>query len=165
MRGLLCTVATWADLREIVASGRLSKLGRRPSDLDEYNAFKAQVADDWASLEDYTICRVFGVASVSDGRKLRASRPVASEPPRMVWRLNDFPYETPEDVRHFVVWCTRFELLTEANVLQYAFENCGRGYDLVCWINPGHLKSLPTIPHAHVFVRPGTGQCFFYDGT
>ncbi|KAJ8611186.1 hypothetical protein CTAYLR_003575 [Chrysophaeum taylorii] len=148
---LWCAVL-WFELVDIIATGRLEDLRRARDVQERYEGFKATTADAWGSLEDRILCDVFGVPAIERNGKRWARHGLATGKPRRIWRPNDFPYLTPPDVYHFVVWCSHDHLLDRAPLCAYVRQHLPDA-DVLCWINPPHLKSLPSIPHAHVLAR------------
>ena len=73
---------------------------------------------------------------------------------------NNFPYDLEEDIRHFVIWF-RMEKFDDFNnpaevrkiIAQYKLENNVEFDEVVFFQNIERLRSVPGIPHIHVFAK------------
>lgn len=166
---------SFGDVKEIVASGRLEKLGRSPQQQEVYNNFYANVImKNWKSGSDFILANKFGFLIVLDDDLKRAvKRPLPTTEEKIVLLKNDFPYNLESDIEHFILWKINGSV-TEAEIdaataelrVKYNVQ------DSVFYINPPQLKSIPDIDHAHIMIKvatyPGTryslikysGYCF-----
>lgn len=80
------------------------------------------------------------------------NRAQLSKPPRFVTRPNDFPYNLTPDIQHLIIWCNRGSFSPE-EVEAHVKEQQGDVYEALHFINSPHLRSIPDISHAHVFLR------------
>ena len=72
----------------------------------------------------------------------------------------NFPYDLNDDIRHFVIWF-RLEKFDDFNnpaevrkiIEQYKIENNVDFDEVVFFQNIERLRSVPGIPHIHVFAK------------
>lgn len=147
-------VPSWTDIIDIVSHGHLARFSRSIESQAAYEDFKTATLREWESLTDFLACEILGIASRDNGRRVAAHEVERLEPPQRVWRPNDFPYLLPSDVSHYVVWCSHAHLLEQDGLLTFIAQQLTCDADVVCWVNPPGLKSVPRFPHAHVLFRP-----------
>ena len=86
------------------------------------------------------------------GCRLAATRPdnEASFVPERLIVKNDFPYYLEDEIEHWVLW--KLGDLSESDVDWgiAQLRNKDTYKEILYWINPIHLKSLPDIDHAHI---------------
>lgn len=145
---------SWADIVDNVSCGQLARFSRSDESQAAYEKFKTETLREWESLADFLACEILGIESRNSGRRVAALELERLEPPQRVWRPNDFPYLLPSDVSHYVVWCSHAHLLEQNGLLDFIAQQLTCDADVVCWINPPGLKSVPRFPHAHVLFRP-----------
>lgn len=79
---------------------------------------------------------------------------------------NDFPYYFQDDIEHWIVWKYSHEdsqgaismLDIEWAIQQLKsneYQSGGKVLDTLYWVNPPHLKSIPSIDHAHILCLRG----------
>ena len=82
-----------------------------------------------------------------------ASRP-ASDKKRIkekVMALNDFPYYLNDEIEHWVLWKIGSNITQEdIDCKMKELHDGGKYSDVLYWMNPVHLKSLPDIDHVHI---------------
>lgn len=72
--------------------------------------------------------------------------------PQRALVMNDFPYYIEDGIEHWCLWKLGDDDVNEIDI-KWAKEELNRRSDVVemmHWINPVHLKSLPGIDHAHI---------------
>ncbi|GAM27012.1 hypothetical protein SAMD00019534_101870 [Acytostelium subglobosum LB1] len=180
---------SWDELITIIAEGRVHELGRREDWLRRMWAHSDWIKQHYSTARDYILSLVFDFPIVDDG--IEALTPIASaaaqesgdvgEPisvtvaaplkrvvtpdgpmeQRIIIRMNDFPYNIDENIRHCVLWC--LHPLTEEQA-RYHLENTlglgTYGKEYLVFINPPHLQSIKDVFHYHVFIRIDTGHQF-----
>lgn len=150
---------SWKELGDLIVEGTLEslgKLGRSEADLKVYREFMAGVRNDYASVGDFIKIDVFEAAvHSSDGKKHAVDVEHASE--RVVWRLNDFPYNLEDGIQHWLLWSTRE--LAKGRMQQLIDDKFPAGsWDRLTFVNPAPLQSVLSVWHCHVIVRPKQQQ-------
>ncbi|CAL5224508.1 g7205 [Coccomyxa viridis] len=146
----------WDTVKHLVAENTtesLGKLGRSPAGQVIYWRFKSKADQEWSSVADYMLWKVFQfpIHFSADGRKAVSVPAPDWENPTIVWRPNDFPYNYEADVEHHNIWST--VPLSEQRVLEIASQH-REGYEYVWFTNPLPLASIPSVWHSHVISRP-----------
>lgn len=93
---------TWNMVKAAIESNQLELLGRSPSQLETYRAFRRRLAEEWRSLGDYVYVHKFGFSKErNDDGKFTAVKPVPT-PHQIFISENDFPYnlEDGEDFQN-----------------------------------------------------------------
>ncbi|WZN63801.1 DUF3605 domain-containing protein [Chloropicon roscoffensis] len=156
------TLKSWGELQDIVRrskeraenQGILGNLRRLKADQDEYDAFLKVVQEEWKSLDDFILHKVFGCerrSTTDDGGTIRSTcdKPAGAE--RLLkWAENDFPYALEKNIRHYLLWSTK-ELSTDELSQQVADFVDTEQY--VYFVNPPHLRSVRKVWHAHVLFK------------
>ncbi|GAB4813255.1 hypothetical protein N2152v2_000301 [Parachlorella kessleri] len=147
------------DPEEAAASGRfadeeaLGALGRSPAQLKAYYDYRDDaILKRFASTDDYLLVKVFGVPATltPGGLQAAALPPDFHEELRVVFRENDFPYYFEEGIEDHTLWANRPLSPWE---LQQAVAAHRPRHDVVYYVNPPSLMSVPAIWHAHVISR------------
>lgn len=149
----------WNEIQHIVlVEQNLDRLTRSESQQREYEMSKQQIQREWASIYDYVLCTKFELPFdlQHDGLK-RATQHHKddNQSPRTTLVRNDFPYCFEESVQHWILWklgdsCTDLDIATAKNDLKVQSQLPIR--DMLHWINPPRLQSLPGIDHVHILV-------------
>ena len=146
------TPFTWPELVQIVEKEKdLAKLCRRVEDQRGYDLHRQELKQNWASIYDFILWSKFGFDRVLvDGRW--NSQPRLSDVTlvhKSLW-LNDFPYYVQDGIVHYVLWKI-LEDVTEEEIQEARNKIIGtkNAIEIIHWINPPHLKSLPDIDHVH----------------
>eukprot|EP01122_Echinamoeba_exundans_P008163 TRINITY_DN2659_c0_g1_i2.p1 TRINITY_DN2659_c0_g1~~TRINITY_DN2659_c0_g1_i2.p1 ORF type:complete len:202 (+),score=15.59 TRINITY_DN2659_c0_g1_i2:113-718(+) len=143
------------DIAWIVKSNALQRLGRSPEGQKVYEEHKAHVASVWRSIDDFILHKIFHCYYTIDlktNKRIVDLREVREMPDKIVFTLNDFPYDRESDIEQHVIWSTR-------QLSQDKIQVCLDEYrpsdiwDYVWFENPPSLKSVKTIHHAHVFSK------------
>lgn len=160
---------TWEMLEDVITTNTLHRLGRSPPDLVIYKLYMASVREEWWSLSDFIAAEKFGTLfkrveeeRERDGVKAMkyAISPTLNDNDfgeTVSLHKNDFPYHTPPNVEHLVLWVLNRGVtendLEEAKGKLKAGSQEGEQLDFLTWTNPPELKSVPEIDHAHLLVR------------
>ncbi|KAJ3365490.1 hypothetical protein GGF32_009348 [Allomyces javanicus] len=104
----LTTALSWSQCQQLVANGHVDALLRLPAEIDRYQAWTATIKAQYASAEDFILSTVFSAPAAQAGAKpVIADRAAAirdPHTPRVVLRLNDFPYNLRPGIEHWVLW-------------------------------------------------------------
>lgn len=152
------TTFTWEDLLLLEGPSfgtAVMAMGRTKEVSDAYASYKTDVLAVYASPTDAILHRRLGM-EVQAGPEGKLVATVSDK--GFLLRANDFPYAIEDGIDHFVLWRTsaggpitaaeaRAEL--KSNSSHYGLE----GSDIICFVNPPKLMSVPRVQHAHVFAR------------
>ncbi|ABT14897.1 hypothetical protein NY2A_B498R [Paramecium bursaria Chlorella virus NY2A] len=119
----------WEDAKMCVLLDRLDLLRRSHDVLEKYEEYLRYLDDNDIDVHDVIL------------KKMR-NRPVK-------WLKNEYPYDI-EDAHHYLVWST---IPLDPELLHDFVEKYTGGREYVTFVNPEHLKSIPSLWHAHVLVR------------
>jgi hypothetical protein len=150
----------WDELVDILLVQKdIAKMSRSVEQQRDYEIYKRDLLREWSSVIDHVLCEKF--PEVFEKRfdtttKLYAAYPSLEEfavsgcPVHTALVQNDFPYYTADGVEHWVLWklggsCSDQDIGEAKLQLRDRF-----GDDMLHWINPPHLKSLPEIDHVHI---------------
>lgn len=153
----------WEELVNIIQVQKdLAMMSRSVEQQRDYEMYKRDLLRQWSSVTDHVLCDKF--PCVFEKRLDKATErnyayPSLQEFAAMgspVYKAlvqNDFPYYTAEGIEHWVLWklggvCSDNDIDEAKLQLHYRF-----GEDMLHWINPPHLKSLPEIDHVHILGR------------
>eukprot|EP00588_Corethron_pennatum_P014863 CAMPEP_0194277752 /NCGR_PEP_ID=MMETSP0169-20130528/9986_1 /TAXON_ID=218684 /ORGANISM="Corethron pennatum, Strain L29A3" /LENGTH=159 /DNA_ID=CAMNT_0039021787 /DNA_START=140 /DNA_END=619 /DNA_ORIENTATION=+ len=147
---------------------------------EEYQRFRKDLADSWASGTDYVLHTKFLFTKYrgADGRwRTTAPQTEGGDCGATVLALNDYPYNLEEGVCHWVLWVLGREV-SEKDIAQAKADivkklsrdvdgRKGKGVsysaaaatnlEFVHYVNPPHLQSFREIDHAHILYRSVTG--------
>eukprot|EP00730_Choanoeca_flexa_P013786 TRINITY_DN5709_c0_g2_i1.p1 TRINITY_DN5709_c0_g2~~TRINITY_DN5709_c0_g2_i1.p1 ORF type:complete len:442 (+),score=70.40 TRINITY_DN5709_c0_g2_i1:63-1388(+) len=145
---------SWLAVKACVAQKRFECLRRSEISLAAYRAFRKQTLESYDSMGDMVMEAKLGYPTEinPDTNKLRAVPP-DPVPNKLLFVPNDFPYYYEGGVEHHVLWVQGHKLtldLVEQQLSRYRDLSL---YDLVYFINPPHLQTIPTVGHAHVLSR------------
>lgn len=162
---------TWTDLVQIIeVEQNLAKLSRSVKQQRIYDYYRSELKKEWKSVVDHVLVSKFGlekrqVPTDQNGQ----SRPVWEVfPPlseivqdddniKKVLCLNDFPYHTEQDVKHWCLWKLGPHPVTDDDINEakstLADRHAPHTVAFVSWRNPPHLKSLPEIDHVHILCK------------
>ncbi len=84
--------------------------------------------------------------------------PSGAKGSRRILAMNDFPYYMEDGIEHWCLWKLGGEDVTENDISWAKEELASRGdiIEMMHWINPVYLKSLPDIDHVHIVCLIGT---------
>jgi tRNA threonylcarbamoyl adenosine modification protein (Sua5/YciO/YrdC/YwlC family) len=161
------TTMSFEDIRACLKSDRSDVLGRSEQSQKEYRAAMEEIKGKYAKLSDFILCSKFGRPESVRGEDGKVSadqrigdgtRDGANE--RVVWSLNDFPYNFSSDVVSYIVW--KFGEGGNVKITQEEIDGAVRGmksqlggkYKEHLWFeSASHLKSIPDLAHVHVLVQ------------
>jgi len=149
---------------------------------ESYLLHSRQVQKEWRSMNDYILYSKFGFAKVQDddadasASGLFISSPSlqeAKQEKRVEKRLllNEYPYYVQEGIEHWCLWklgarVDEHEIEVAVGELRSRMEGekggdgGGELEDVLTWVNPPHLQSVPDIDHAHLLcLRKKRSKC------
>lgn len=138
----------WEQIKAVVASGQVQRLGRNPQQRAEYRAWRADLLTRFASVADFLRDKLFGYGLHKDEDGRLVSNPPPAGSARVLWRPNDFPYHFEPGVEHHILWCERGQPTDE--MVDAAIARERQGWETVSWVNPVGLQSVRGLDHAHV---------------
>lgn len=160
MRGVVEEPSSWEEIKRKVQIGTvesLGSLGRLPTHIEIYRAFRKQKMEEWDGMGSYLNNKIWGWAPTigANGRKTVAVPDDATKEP--IWLENDFPYACQAGIEHHNIWCT-IPLSTEQVDAVVEEHKPASKYETLTFVNPVELQSVRAIWHAHVFSRPLQGS-------
>ena len=163
--GYRATKATWEELVEIIEiEGNIPKLSRSRAQQHDYEVFRYHMTQKYRSTLDYILISKFGFDALPEkgDNNTKHQTKWRAEPclndvttPRSILVENDFPYCVQDNIVHYVLWklkepITPHEILEARETLQSpSIENMIRAKEILQWVNPPNLKSIPEIDHVH----------------
>jgi hypothetical protein len=151
---------TWDELVDIITvQNALEKLVRSEEKQREYMAFVNDLKLEWASVSDHILCskfpKIFTKQLDKSTQRYVAHPPikdvVSSGNSYMAVVRNDFPYHMENGIEHWILWKVGDEPVAESEIEHAKSLLSSRlGDDMLHWLNPSHLKSLPEIDHIHI---------------
>jgi len=153
----------WDELIDIIhVQQDLAKLSRSVEQQRDYEIYKRDLLQKWISVIDHVLVTKF--PDVFEQRFNATMDRYYAYPPlseavatgdttQKVLVENDFPYYNAIGIEHWILWklgsrCTEEDIDEAKMQLQERFAN-----DILHWVNPPHLKSLPEIDHVHILGR------------
>jgi hypothetical protein len=138
----------WDELRDIIEVEKdLAKLSRSETQQREYEGFRYQ----YNSVIDCILISKLGFEKVQINGLWQALPQLKDfGEVRKALVPNDFPYYMAYGIVHYVFWKTN-ENVTEKDIeeAQEDLKTMMDVEDMLYWVNPPHLKSLPEIDHVH----------------
>lgn len=156
---------SWVSLSNIIKQDDLAKLRRSVSQESIYKKFIQDLKREWISVHDYILHTKFnyeavpeaihdepGVNFAESNLKWRAEVPKdKSILQTRILTENDFPYDFEDGIEHWCLWKLGSDLTTvDISWGMDELRNRDDYEDMLYWINPVNLKSLPNIDHAHI---------------
>lgn len=149
---------SWEELKWIVQHGDPTMHSRSMEVQGKYLLHSRQVKNMWGSMNDYILYSKFGFDKVLDEENTGkyVSKPSLQElkiDKRVEKRLlrNEYPYYVSEGIEHWCLW--KLGGKVEACDIDMAVEQMKKNDDyeqVLAWVNPAHLQSIPDIDHAHL---------------
>jgi hypothetical protein len=152
--------APWTELVRIIKDDDIAHLARSESQQREYEIFRYYLKRHYQSIVDFVLCTKFGVpkrwnaqtelwqrASHHDDEDDCNKNGENSE--KMVLVPNDFPYSMQPGIIHYILWKRTKIAPTDIEVATDELKKQLSAEDIVYWVNPPNLKSLPEIDHVH----------------
>ena len=141
-------------------------LTRSEQEEQKYEIYKKDINTHWKSVVDHILHTKFQFekCQVSDDNEsniIWKAQPSLSEITTVKYALclNEFPYNFEDDIEHWVLWKTLSAVTDEDickakdSLIQMAGSDDYAVDDLLHWINPLQLKSIPEIEHCHIVVK------------
>lgn len=166
---------TWENLKEIIASNRLERLVRWPSDTKRYMKWTADTKKEYGSILTFVATERLKwtpKGSPETGLSFDFESAVPFENVNDYKTMpNDWPYGLDQGISHLIVWLkNRLEiqpppgdLTPNAKAQVKAFidkefvkpvaELTGEGDNVIWFKNWASLQSVPGIDHVHVLLR------------
>lgn len=159
----------WSELQHIVNEGDPTMHSRSMQVQHDYILHTREVKAQWRSINDYILYSKFDFERIRNEESglyesspsLEAMKEMMKEGERIETRLllNEYPYYVADGIEHWCLWklggmVTKDEISEAANELN---RNRNKKMDdVLTWVNPPHLQSIPDIDHAHLL-------CLFHD--
>jgi hypothetical protein len=170
----------WHELEKFITVDKdYDRLARSVSQQRDYEFFKCQLQREWNSLLDHVLVTKFGVPRCRNpSTGLWMSAPQMTKPDNstvtVVLARNDFPYYLENSIEHWILWkwggtgCNTQDILDAKRQLKEekkqrvaTQEDFGGSpqlqqqpvVEILHWMNPPHLQSLPDISHVHFLCR------------
>jgi Protein of unknown function (DUF3605) len=148
---------TWDELVHILTiEYDLAKLSRSIEQQKEYEVYKRDLLLEWKSVTDNLLCSKFGSLfekRIDPVTNLAFSYPSVNDVNVVAKILvkNDFPYYIENNIEHWILW-KLCEPCTDQDIeeAKHQLTNERSFSDVLHWINPIHLKSIPQIDHVHI---------------
>lgn len=150
---------SWHELKDIVNSGDPTRHSRSLQVQEAYIFHMREVQQEWKSMNDYILYSKFDfdVETSEDGKKCaRPTLEEVREEGRVKIRLliNEFPYYCQEGIEHYCLWklggpIRQDDIDQALEDLRNMRVTSGELVDVLYWVNPKHLQSIPDIDHAH----------------
>ena len=161
---------TWKEVKDIIKTSDLSLLRRNQEQEKDYQKFRSQLRKEWTSVLDYILVTKFDWRKeITDAKQWTAISPQDRYETRLVLCRNDFPYYMESNIDHWILWKldgrsgigSNLNTITNNEIEQAKIDLCANKdnrfedrnvkiLDILHWINPPHLKSLPDIDHVHI---------------
>ncbi|PSR81689.1 hypothetical protein BD289DRAFT_372335 [Coniella lustricola] len=160
-------VQSWAEVVDIVRTGRLADFRRWPTELRRYREFiwRLNNANHGGGVMAHILCNrlqwteadlATAAAAVASKNHDRSTLFACDDDYKILW--NDWPYGIDRRIVHLVVW-TKFELEDDAQTedeierfVQKTFSSLVAEDKLIWFKNPPSLKSIHTVEHIHVML-------------
>ena len=173
--GYRTTKATWEELVRIIQiEANLAKLSRSRAQQHDYEVFRYHMKQQYVSTLDYILISKFGFDAIPapvvescngddnnhNDKNLHAKRhpkwmahPCLQDvkTPQKILVENDFPYCVQDNIVHYVLWKLK-EPITAPEISEAREELVSQqnAREILQWVNPPNLKSIPEIDHVHL---------------
>ena len=159
---------SWDELVDILFHQKiLAKLSRSVEQQYIYELHKQKVLLQWDSMKDYVLYTKFpnvftrvegNIVDSSQPRRWKIDPPVESiSTTHLALVKNDFPYYMEDNIEHWIIWKLGGDSINDLDFQNAKRELCMNHNmhedDIIHWVNPIHLKSIPNIEHAHFLGR------------
>jgi len=150
---------SWTQVVDIIHKQALHLLARSHDQEAEYQDHRDSLRKEWRHPIEFILHSKFGF----DKRRIPESELWESSPSlheitqtQVKLCPNDYPYYFEDGIEHWVLWKLMgnvtnddIQLAKDELINLYAISDKAVK-DMVHWVNPHHLKSLPEIDHAHI---------------
>jgi hypothetical protein len=150
--GYRTTPMTWPELFDIIEKEKdFEKLSRKEAQQREYEIFRFHLRRQYKSIIDYILCTKFSFGKTRENGLWQTHPQLADiSEVRKVLVPNDFPYYMADGIVHYILWKTKMDI-TQQDIedAQKELRRRMEVVDILHWVNPPHVKSLPEIDHVH----------------
>jgi hypothetical protein len=142
---------TFEELQVIINNNQLEKLVRSKECEQIYTEHMKQVRLKYGNVENYLNATLFRQDCAQIGHEI-------------VLRQNDFPYDLPDGVYHYLLWSNCKGSGTPTTLSREFIESYltisfpSTHYQTLFFVNPAALQSIPGIFHAHILLRHQRNQ-------
>ncbi len=164
--GYRTTKATWPELVQIInVEKNIPKMSRSEQQQHDYEVFRYHMKRQYISSVDYILISKFVVEAVeamgddeNEPKMWKASMSLAQiHTPMTVLVPNDFPYYVEDGINHYIYWKLKHPITDhEIENVQEQLRLQFGALDVLYWVNPPALQSLPEIDHVHFLFRTET---------
>jgi hypothetical protein len=158
--GYRTTKVTWDELISIfdnlgVDQKNLARMSRSRQQQHDYEVFRYHMKQQYTSSLDFLLISKFGIAAEKHKGKWKASQSLADmKAPLTILLPNDFPYFVEDHIHHFIFWKTNETVSDEEiETVKDKLRMENGAVDILHWINPPELQSIPEIDHVHFLFR------------
>ena len=151
---------TWDQLQQIVQHGDPTMHSRSMEVQEQYVLHSREIKQEWQSMNDYILYSKFGFDKVYDSSVgSYAAHPslekvISDSQVETQLLLNEYPYYVDTNIEHWCLWKLGGKVSQEE--IDFAVEELKNDatatsvQDVLTWVNPPHLQSIPDIDHAHL---------------
>lgn len=150
--GYRTTPLTWSELHDIIEKEKdFEKLSRNEAQQREYEIFRSQWKYRYKSIIDYILCTKFNFGKQLEDSLWQACPQLNdTSEVRKVLVPNDFPYYTASNIVHYILWKTKMDINHQEIVdAREELFDLLEAIDILHWVNPPNVQSLPEIDHVH----------------
>jgi len=127
---------------------------------EQYVLHSREIKQEWQSINDYILYSKFGFDKVYDSSNgSYAAHPslkqvISNNQIETRLLLNEYPYYVDKHIEHWCLWKLGGKVSQEE--IDSAVEELKNDatatavQDVLTWVNPPHLQSVPDIDHAHL---------------
>ena len=143
----------WIDNEKHVSNE--TKFGRTDKQWFDYGIHRDRVLSKYETMGDFILGEKFGFNSITtenDRLKVTVTDEMIKSK-EYLFDVNDFPYHLEESIDHHLIFCVVPLTVQETNDIikkQDIFKN----RDVLWWVNPTHMQSIPTLWHCQILSRP-----------
>lgn len=119
----------WDDAKLCAILDRHELFSRSKPVLEKYDEYKSTLVQNKINIEDVIFKNMKGA--------------------NIKWMRNAFPYDV-DGTRHYLLWSSI--PLTNDKINEIASTHAG-GREFLCFVNPGELRSVKGLWHAHCIVK------------
>ena len=148
---------SWNELKEIVVNGDPTMHSRSMEVQESYLLHSRRIKSEWNSMNDYILHSKFGFEKITKNEKFCSSPSLeqAKLEGRRESKLlrNEYPYFVCHGIEHWCLW--KLGSKVEPYDLDWAKNKLvemdrGNQGEIMSWVNPPNLQSIPDIDHAHI---------------
>lgn len=154
-------MATFDQLKQWIENSDITNIRRTREGDEEYKQYLTLVNEQWNSIDDYILFRVFNMPfenDVNTGKRKVSYNSSHLRKINAVMMKNDFPYNIDPSVQHFVLWSTqRLRVDQVPSVINRVLPKAK--YDVTWFENPSSMKSVKQVWHVQVFTKTKNRQC------